>query len=221
MAIDTLKRIGESVCTDFLGFAPTSNGTKPPHIANGLFRACLGEVCNTKDVHEWLIGEGEKNAVSSEKIIASYYQVLERGQMEKISNIKDLRFLLNEIFDQDNTIYPAYDFSVTTISSHWFVKKRVNSEARIGDFIFEILAKKIDGKRSPAIDLIRGALANDTDDITKLVKPIIAYPSEKEKREVFEVEYPDESDIEWDSCKESIRKGFDQLSKNLELIEES
>ena len=35
MAIDTLKRIGESVCTDFLGFAPTSNGTKPPHIANG------------------------------------------------------------------------------------------------------------------------------------------------------------------------------------------
>lgn len=221
MAIDTLKRIGESVCTDFLGFAPTSNATKPPHIANGLFRACLGEVCNTKDVHEWLIGEGEKNAVSSEKIIASYYQVLERGQMEKISNIKDLRFLLNEIFDQDNTIYPAYDFSVTTISSHWFVKKRVNSEARIGDFIFEILAKKIDGKRSPAIDLIRGALANDTDDITKLVKPIIAYPSEKEKREVFEVEYPDESDIEWDSCKESIRKGFDQLSKNLELIEES
>lgn len=69
MAIDTLKRIGESVCTDFLGFAPTSNGTKPPHIANGLFRACLGEVCNTKDVHEWLIGEGEKNAVSSEKLL--------------------------------------------------------------------------------------------------------------------------------------------------------
>lgn len=41
MAGDTLKRIGESVCTDYLGFAPTSNGTKPPHIANGLFRAVL------------------------------------------------------------------------------------------------------------------------------------------------------------------------------------
>lgn len=52
MAGDTLKRIGESVCTDYLGFAPTSNGTKPPHIANGLFRACLGEICKTTDVHE-------------------------------------------------------------------------------------------------------------------------------------------------------------------------
>ena len=78
----TLKRIGESVCTDYLGFAPTSNATKPPHIANGLFRACLGETCRTTDVHEWLICEGKKDAVSSEQIISSYHQILERGQME-------------------------------------------------------------------------------------------------------------------------------------------
>ena len=70
------------------------------------------------------------------------------------------------------------------------VKKRVNSEAGIGDFIFEILSKKIDGERSPAINLLKIALLNDTDDMTKLVKPIIAYPSETEKREVFGVEYP-------------------------------
>ena len=221
MAGDTLKRIGESVCTDYLGFAPTSNGTKPPHIANGLFRACLVEICKTTDVHEWLICEGKKDAVSSDEIIASYYQILERGQMEKPSNIKDLRFLLHEIFNQDNTTYPAYDFSVTTISSHWMVKKRVNSEAGIGDFIFEILSKKIDGERSPAINLLRIALLNDTDDMTKLVKPIIAYPSETEKREVFGVEYPDDSEIKWDSCKDSIRQGFDQLSKNIVLTEEN
>ncbi len=221
MANDTLKRIGESVCNDYLGFAPTSNATKPPHIANGLFRACLGETCRTTDVHEWIICEGKKDAVASEKIIASYYQILERGQMEKASNIKDLRFLLNEIFNQDNTTYPSYDFSVTTISSHWMVKKRVSAEANIGDFIFEILSKKIDGERSPAIELLRTALSTDTDDMTKLVKPIIAFPSEKEKRDVSEVEYPDDSEIRWDSCKESIRHGFDQLSKNIVLIEEN
>ena len=220
MVNDTLKRIGESVCKDF-GFAPTSNATKPPHIANGLFRACLGETCRTTDLHEWLICEGKKDAVSSDKIIASYYQILERGQLEKASNIKDLRFLLNEIFNQDNTIYPSYDFSVTTISSHWMVKKRVNSEAGIGDFIFEILSKKIDGKRSPAIELLKNALVNDTDDITKLVKPIIAYPSGTEKREFSGVEYPDDNDIKWDSCKDSIRRGFDQLSNNIVLIEEN
>lgn len=220
MANDTLKRIGESVCVDYLGFAPTSNGTKPPHIANGLFRNCLGETCKTKDVHEWIICEGKKDAISSENIIAAYYPIFERGQLEKPSNVKDLRFLLHEIFNQDNTTYPSYDFSVTTISSHWMVKKRVSSEAGIGDFIFEILSKKIDGQRSPAIEMMRTALSNDTDDVTKLVKPIIAFPSEKEKREVFEVEYPEDRDIKWDSCKEVIRKGFDQLSKNLILIEE-
>lgn len=217
---DTLNRIGKFVNTDFLGFAPTSNATKPPYIANGLFRACLGETCITKDVHEWLICEGKKDAVSSERIIASYYEILERGQLEKASNIKDFRFLLNEIFHQDNTIYPSYDFSVMTISSHWMVKKRVNPEAGIGDFIFEILSKKIDGERSPVIELLRTALSNDTDDMTKLVKPIIAFPSEKEKRDVFEVEYPEDSEIKWDCCKESIRRGFDRLSKNLILIEE-
>lgn len=221
MANDTLKRIGESVCKDYLGFAPTSNATKPPHIANGLFRACLGETCRTTDVHEWLICEGKKDAVSSERIIATYAQILERGQMEKPSNIKDLRFLLNEIFNQDNTTYPSYDFSVTTISSHWMVKKRVSAEANIGDFIFEILSKRIGGERSPAIELLRAALSNDTDDMTKLVKPIIAFPSEKEKRDISEVEYPDDNDIKWDPCKESIRHGFDQLSRNLIHIEEN
>lgn len=221
MANDTLKRIGESVYTDYLGFAPTSNATKPPHIANGLFRACLGETCKTKDIHEWLICEGKKDAVSSERIITAYHEILERGQLEKASNIKDFRFLLNEIFNQDNTTYPSYDDSVMTISSHWMVKKRVRAEAGIGDFIFEILSKKIDGERSPAIDLLRTALSNDTDDMTKLVKPIIAFPSEKEKRDVSVVEYPEDSEIKWDSCKESIRHGFDQLSKNLVLIEEN
>lgn len=222
MAKDTLKRIGETVCSkEYLGFAPTSNGTKPPHIANGLFRACIGETCNTSDVHEWLICEGKKDAISSEKIIQEYHDVLERGNLEKSSNVKKLRFLLNEIFNQDNTMYPNYDFSVTTISSHWMVKKRVSSEAYIGDFLFEILSKEIDGKRSPAIELIQKALANDSDDITKLVKPIIAFPSEKEKRTVSDIEYPVDYEIRWDPCKETIRKGFDQLTHNIEVIGEN
>lgn len=48
---DTLKRISETICTDYLGFKPTSNSTKPSHIANGLFRNCTGEICNVKDIY--------------------------------------------------------------------------------------------------------------------------------------------------------------------------
>lgn len=222
MANDTLKRIGESVCShDYLGFSPTSNATKPPHIANGLFRACTGETCVTEDMHEWIICEGKKKATSSEEIIRKYSELLARQDLEKAANIRDFRFLLYEIFDQDNTVYPNYDLSVTTIPSHWMIKKRVPPEARIGNFIFEILSKKINGDRSPAIKLINEALANDNDDLTKLVKPIIAFPSEKEKRNKSEVEYPDDSEIIWDSCKDTIRRGFDRLTINLEFIEES
>ena len=52
MATDKIKNIGDAII-DSLGFIPTSNSTKPPHIANGLFRYCMGETCDTSDVHEW------------------------------------------------------------------------------------------------------------------------------------------------------------------------
>lgn len=137
MAADTLKRIGDKICQDYLGFNPTSNSTKPPHIANGLFRACIGETCDTRDVHEWVISDGRKDAIPSEKIVSDYACILEKGEQEKPANIKQLRYFLGEIFNQDNTLYPQYDFSVMDISSHWMIKGRLNSEARIGDFILK------------------------------------------------------------------------------------
>ena len=88
MAADSLKRIGDKICQDYLGLNPTSNSTKPPHIANGLFRACIGETCDTRDVHEWVISDGRKDALPSEKIVADYACILEKGEQEKPSSIK-------------------------------------------------------------------------------------------------------------------------------------
>lgn len=215
MAADSLKRIGDKICQDYLGFNPTSNSTKPPHIANGLFRACIGETCDTRDVHEWVISDGRKDALPSEKIVADYACILEKGEQEKPSNIKQFRYFLGEIFNQDNTLYPQYDFSVMDISSHWMVKGRLNSEAHIGDFIFEILAKQLDGKRSPVISLLQEALSNDSDDLTKLIKPILTAPSDKEKRSIHGIQYPEDSEIRWDNCKERLRNGFDRLADNI------
>ena len=221
MATDTLKKIDEAICNDFLGFSPATNATKPPHIANGLFRNCIGETCDSRDIHEWIISDGRKDAIPSETIITKYEQILQNGYQEKPSNIKELRYLLDDIFDQDNALYTSYEFSVMTISSHWMVRKRVNSESRIGDFLFGILAKKINGKRSPVIELLQEALEDDSDDITKLVKPIIAFPSEKEKRNVGDVEYPEDPDIKWDSVKQALRNGFDLLALNLKKTGEA
>lgn len=220
MATDTLKRISDDICKDYLGFYPTTNATKPPHIANGLFRCCTGETCSTRDIHEWIISDGRKDAISSDAIIDKYQDILQNGYKEKSSNIKELRFLLDDVFDQDNAVYPSYEFSVMTISSHWMIRNRVSSEMGIGDFLFDVLSKKIDGKRSPIIELLQNALADDTDDITKLVKPIIAFPSEKEKRNIGDVVYKEDAEISWDPIKQSIREGFDRLALNIQNIGE-
>jgi hypothetical protein len=223
---DTLKRLSTEIIKNYLIFDPTSNSTKPPHIANGLFRLCTGETCDTKDVHEWIVSERRSNSQNADKILSSadivekYQEVLQEGNLENPENIKKFRFLLEEVFNQDNTVYPEYAFSTMTISSHWLVKGRISSEAHIGDFLYGILCKEVNGKRSPAIDLIRKALKNDSDDLTKLINPIIAFPSQEAKRHLDEVEYLSEEEIKWDACKAKLREGFDRLALNIQHIGE-
>lgn len=212
---DTVKRLGDEVCEGYLGFTPTSNSTKPPHVANGLFREISGEVCDFRDVHEWIVSERKKDAISSEEIIKKYSGILVNGENEDPQNIKEMRFLFDDIFNPDHTVYPSYDFSVANISSHWLIKGSVKSEAKIGRFIFEILSKEIDGKRSPVIDLVQKVLNEDGDDLTKLIKPIISFPNEKEKRDKRGVNYPADKEIKWDDCKAAIRTGFDNLANNM------
>ena len=95
------------------------------------------------------------------------------------------------------------------------VKKSVPSEARIGRYIFEILSKKIDGKMSPILELLKKSLEIDDDDLTRILKPIIVFPSDKEKRTLNGVNYPEDSEVKWDSCKDTIRKGFDNLANTM------
>lgn len=223
MAIDKLKQISDSVCKEYLGFLPTSNSTKPPHIANGLFRLCTGETCNTRDVHEWIFGDSHKDSTTSEEIIAKYEAVFQDGRNEKPLNVKAFRLLLEDIFNQDNVGYAGennYGYSVLPIASHWMIRGKVNSEGQIGDFLFKLLSKEIDGERSPMIDKIQKALENDNDDITSIIKPIIAFPSDKEKRNKTSISFDNDSDIAWDKCKQTIREGFDRLSHNLEVTGE-
>lgn len=215
-----IKLSNELFSTQFLGFTPTSNSTKPPHIANGLFRECIGEYWDTEMIHKWIVSEQKENATSSEEIVSEFKSILARKDLENINNIKKLRFLLNEIFNPDNTVYPKYDFSSYNITTHWLIHKSVAPEAKIGRFIFDILAKQIDGKRSPAIELINKALKEENDDLSNLIRPILAFPSLDTKKHDNEVRYASEDEITWDSCKQTIRDGFDNLANNLIAVGE-
>lgn len=214
-----LKKIGDQICEDgFLGFAPTSNSTKPAHIANGLFRECTGWTCDTHDLNNWIIEEQKKNGVSSQDIINKYPEILAKGNKENETKIKEFRFLLNELFNPDKTAYPSDEFSTYNISSRWILKKRVSAEAGIGSFLYGIITKVINDKQSPMLKLIQSSMKDGDDDLTSLIKPIVTYPSNKEPCHQDDLSSPN---VRWDNCKQTIRNGYDRLAENMNITGES
>ena len=227
MPNDKIRDIGENICKQVIGFLPTSSSIKPLHIANGLFRRCLGECCDISAVHEWVTSERRKNdtILSSESIKRKYAAILYEGEQESVDNIANIRFVLEEIFDQDKAAYPSLKETVLSISSHWLVKGRVSSEADIDKFNYEILSQRIDSKKSKAIELIKIALKNDNDDLTRLIKPIIAHKikSDASGKHYADVDerYSEYREFELDSCQRTIRKAFDNLASNMGLLGQS
>ena len=204
-----------------LEFLPTSNSTKPMHIANGFFRACTGEVCNVQDIHEWVISERRTDgkAITSEDLKEKYVDILEYGADENSDNIKEVRFLLEKVFNPDATVYPSYANSVLNISSHWLIKDRIDSEARIGDFIYNILAVPKDGQVSRVIELTQRALKNDKDDITRLIKPILgAKVIQGERQTKTEKDFVE---IDMNFSKGVIRDGYDAIAENMIFMEQT
>lgn len=216
-----LKELGTDIANTKLEFLPTSNSTKPMHIANGFFRACTGEVCNVQDIHEWVISERRTDgkAITSEDLKEKYVDILEYGADENSDNIKEVRFLLEKVFNPDATVYPSYANSVLNISSHWLIKDRIDSEARIGDFIYNILAVPKDGQVSRVIELTQRALKNDKDDITRLIKPILgAKVIQGERQTKTEKDFVE---IDMNFSKGVIRDGYDAIAENMIFMEQT
>lgn len=215
-----LKELGTDIANTKLEFLPTSNSTKPMHIANGFFRACTGEVCNVQDIHEWVISERRTDgkAITSENLKEKYVDILEYGTDENSDNIKEIRFLFEKVFNPDATVYPSYANSVLNISSHWLIKDRIDSEAKIGDFIYNILAVPRDGQVSRVIELTQKALKNDKDDITKLIKPILgAKVIQGERQTKTEKDFVG---IDMNFSKGVIRDGYDAIAENMIFMEQ-
>lgn len=215
-----LKELGTDIASTKLEFLPTSNSTKPMHIANGFFRACTGEVCNVQDIHEWVISERRTDgkAITSEDLKEKYVDILEYGANENSDNIKEVRFLLEKVFNPDATVYPSYANSVLNISSHWLIKDRIDSEARIGDFIYNILAVPKDGQVSRVIELTQKALKNDKDDITRLIKPILGAKVIRGERQTKTEKDFVETDMNF--SKGVIRDGYDAIAENMIFMEQ-
>ena len=209
---DTLSEIGEALCGS-LGFNPTSNSTKPLYVANALFRVCGGIKCKVEDIHEWVVSERRSKAKPSAQILEDYKDIIYLSGDDAAEDVKETRFYLEKLFNPDSTVYPSLPNSVMNIPSKWLVRSSTKAEANIGDFIYDILCKPIDGVPSKAIKLIREALLEDDDDLTRTIKPLIVRKPEAERIEHFT---PEPNDITWNETKLTIRRGFDRLADNCE-----
>ena len=211
---DTLSEIGKALCAD-LGFNPTSDSTKPLYVANSLFRACTGIECKVDDIHEWIVSERRSKATSSEEILKKYGDIIYCSGANAVDEIKEIRFYLEKLFNPDSTVYPSPNYSVMNIPSKWLVRSQVLAEAGIGTFLYKILNTPIDGERSKAISVIRDALMNDDDDLSRTVKPIIVRKPEEERIS----KSPTSQDIvKFSQTSKTIRDGFDRLAENCEAF---
>lgn len=212
--VDTLKEYGEALCSE-LGFLPTSNSTKPLYIANGLFRESTGWVSELQDVHDWVVSERRAKAISSKEILERDANIFADSNAERVDDLQEVRFYLERIFNPDSTVYPDYGHSVMNISSKWLVHSYVRGEAGIGRFLFDILNEPINGAISPALELIKNALQNKDDDITRLIKPIIISKPETERLRQSQIEA---TPTPLNKSKILIRTGFDRLANNILLL---
>ena len=208
---DTLSEIGEALCKS-LGFNPTSNSTKPLYVANSLFRMCAGVRCKVDDIHEWVVSERRK-ATPSSQLLETYKDAIYVSGADAAEDLKETRFYLEKLFNPDSTVWPSLRNSVMNIPSQWLVRSFTNAEANIGAFIYDILNTPIEGKASKAIPLIREALKDHDDDLTRTIKPLIVRTPEADRIEQFK---PDSKDITWNGAKLIIRQGFDRLADNCE-----
>ena len=209
---DTLSEIGLELCNN-LGFNPTSSSTKPLYVANGIFRSCTGIECRVDDIHEWVLSERRSKATFSEEVLEKYQDAIYKSGEDPAEDLKEMRFYLEKVFNPDSTVFPSVAHAVMNIPSKWLIRSKVLSEADIGEFLRDILYTPIEGKASPAIAVIKAALMNDDDDLTRLIKPLIVRKPEDERIKRNE---PEHTDVSWNAAKQTIRRGFDCLARNCE-----
>lgn len=223
----TLTNLEKTIENDYIGFNPSSNSTKPGYIANNLFRRCTGETCDASQVFEWIKLKRGKEEISVDELIDKYSSIIDDPDNVNPEEVKKFCFNLLNVFNQDNTVQATYDFSAFNITSHFLIGSSLQSEAKIGDFIFSILTKTIDGSdHCSAIELIQKTLKADDDDLTKLIKPIITFPPDsdiKDKISICDIDYlygDKEKFGSWDKYKQTIRDSFETLTRNILTVNE-
>ncbi|MED1947214.1 MULTISPECIES: hypothetical protein [Brevibacillus] len=207
-----LKEYGNQVCNEYIKYKPTSSSVKPVHVANGLFRLISGESYTVEALNDWVIRWKEgKEVCSASEIREKYSEAFDESSFDD-DEINKLRHFLNIIFNADNAAYPSANNTVLTISSKTQVRGSVPGEASINNFLFTILLAEVDGQSSPCIKLIKDALDNENDDLSRIASPLTSFAKKKsvEIQKTLNV-------YKLVGVEARIRRSFDKLAENSKI----
>ncbi|MCK1994907.1 hypothetical protein GW626_01485 [Peribacillus muralis] len=204
-----LKDYGNQVFNEYIKYRPTSSSIKPVHIANGLFRLITGESYSVEALNEWIIRWKQGKEISSAtEIREKYHQAFDESNFDD-DEINKLRHFLNIIFNADNAAFPSANNTVLTISSKRQVRSSVQLEANINNFLYNLLSKEINGKPSPCLELIKVALDNENDDLSRIAVPLTNYARKNSIEQ-----QKNASSYMLEGVEVRLRKSFDMLAEN-------
>lgn len=190
-----------------IGYRPLSNRIKPVHIANGLFREILQESYSLKDINVL----SKRFKTGKEIFPASYIKENFSSYLDddmSLEEINELRGFIEMLLDADKAVTPELKFTALTISSKYLVGAEVQNEFKIPQFIYRILNTEVNNEVSPAINIIKYLLKDESDEITKFINPLLSSPKSNVRNRV-EINSEELTGIEL-----QIRKGFDLLIEN-------
>lgn len=194
-----IEQLRTTVDREYVGIRLNTEKVKPVHIANGLFRATLGVIPSTQLLYRFVFHQTHKGVVPRGHDIDSLLSDLRARNAIASSigadNVKALRISLKRALAADNAVYDKQMQSYSTGHKLFVTRDTVGQDA--GEFI----ASWLSAIKSPLFNGLQTALADDTDVMSMLCKPLLA------NGEDVEEEYESEIDVRTLRCAPKLLKG--------------
>src|SRR5262245_17947174 len=160
-----------------LAYSPTSGSIKPVHVANGLCRATLGEYYDprllNRALNRWANRGAEERHPTDDLVNDAVARLGDLALPEHRYRLNELRELLHGVLGADGAVFDKNENCSYTLTHRVHVTRDHNDRGA-GRFLYHLLATDLGHGQSPVLPLIRGLLADASDEISVLSLPLIA-----------------------------------------------
>jgi hypothetical protein len=205
-----------------LGYSPTSGSIKPVHVANGLFRAALGEYYDPRVLNKMLIRWANRGAEerhpTEELVDAAGARLGDLALSANHQRLNELRELLKGVLGADGAVFDKNENCSYTLTHRTHLTADHNDRGT-GDFLFRLLKVDLGRGPSPVLELLRELLGESSDEISVLSLPLTAGEDatvyeldERDLPESLKVRSGAEGKVFRSPIVRELRAGFDTLA---------